>query len=326
MTEPSLPPQHIIAFDVGKQALEVATLPRDKPRSIANQSAAIRRVLQAEIRRNEREVLGPILVICEATGGYEHALLALANELQLPIHRAEGRRVRLFAQAHGLRAKTDPLDAAIIARFARQADCSMLYSLPSVEQQALSALVTRREELLQMKLAEQNRLEHHTSGPILVSIRYMIDVCKQQIKAIEQHLGVLIRQSPELSHKNQLLQSLVGIGDVTARTLMATLPELGTLSKGQAASLTGLAPYNRDSGNTNQHRHIAAGRFAARRCLYMAATVAINKNPVLRAKFQQLTQNGKPYKVALVAIMRKMIIILNAILKQQKPWKHAQIT
>jgi len=315
MTEASSQQQHIIAFDIGKQTLEVATLPQAKPRSIANQNAVIRRVLQAEIRRNKREALGPILVICEATGGYEHTLLVLADELELPVHRAEGRRVRLFAQAHGLRAKTDPLDAAIIARYARQADCSMLYSVPGAEQQRLSVLVTRREELLQMKLAEQNRLEHHPSGPIRASI-----------KTIEKHLSLLIRQSPELAHKNALLQSLIGIGDVTARTLMASLPELGALSKGQVASLTGLAPYNRDSGNSNQHRHIAAGRFAARRCLYMAATVAINKNPVLRAKFQQLTQNGKPYKVALVAIMRKMIIILNAILKQQKPWKHAKTT
>ena len=326
MTEPSSQQQHIIAFDIGKQTLEVATLPQAKPRSIANQSAVIRRVLQAEIRRNKREALGPILVICEATGGYEHTLLVLADDLGLPVHRAEGRRVRLFAQAHGLRAKTDPLDAAIIALYARQADCSMLYSVPSAEQQRLSALVTRREELLQMKLAEQNRLEHHPSGSIRASIKTMIAACKQQIKTIEKRLSLLIRQSPELAHKNELLQSLIGVGDVTARTLMATVPELGALSKGQVASLTGLAPYNRDSGNSNQHRHIAAGRFAARRCLYMAATVAINKNPVLRAKFQQLTQNGKPYKVALVAIMRKMIIILNAILKQQKPWKHAKTT
>ena len=202
----------------------------------------------------------------------------------------------------------------------------MLYRLPSAEQQALSALVTRREELLQMKLAEQNRLEHHISRPVRASIKSMVDACKQQIKSIEKSLTALIRQSPELAHKNQLLQSLIGVGDVTARTLMATLPELGALSKGQAASLTGLAPYNRDSGKTNQVRHIVAGRFAARRCLYMVATVAIAKNPVLRTKFQQLTQNGKPYKVALVAIMRKMIIILNAILKTNQPWEYAKKT
>lgn len=123
-------------------------------------------------------------------------------------------------------------------------------------------------------------------------------------------MSSLIRSDAELAHKNNLLQSLIGIGPITARTLLATMPELGNLSKGQAASLIGLAPFNRDSGKTNLHRHICAGRFQVRRCLFMAATVAIAKNPKLKRKFQELTERGKPYKVALIAIMRKIIVIL----------------
>jgi transposase len=278
------------------------------------------------MRRNTKEGLGPILVICEATGGYERLVLEQAHYLGLDAHRAEGRRTRLFALAHGYRAKTDPLDAKIIARFAQKTDCSLLYELPSPEQKKLTALVGRREDILTMKLGEQRRLKTQDDKDVKKSLRAIIKMLHKQMLDIEKKLSALIKESKNLANKNALLQSLVGVGTVTARTLLATMPELGTLSKGQAAALIGLAPYNRDSGATNQRRHIKAGRFAARRCLFMAATVAINRNPILKKKFQQLTENGKPYKVALVAIMRKMIVILNAILKSQTPWKGIQTT
>lgn len=312
---------HIIAIDVGKYELEVATIPPSAPKTISNTKAAILKLLKAEQRRNKRQNLPPILLICEATGGYELLLLGLAFEMNIISHRAEGRRVRLFAQAQGLRAKTDPLDAAIIAAFAEKTDCSMSYVPPAPAEKALMALVKRRGELLNMKLAEQRRQEHSSEKVINKSRCDIIKMLQKQILLIEKEMANLVSADAKLAHKNSLLQSLIGVGPITARTLMATMPELGSLSKGQVASLIGLAPYNRDSGQTNLRRHICAGRFQARRCLFMAATVSIAKNPILKRKFQDLTAMGKPYKVALVAIMRKIIVILNAILKTNEPWK-----
>jgi len=310
---------------VGKYELEVATIPPDRPRSIPNTKAAILKELKAQQRRNVRLALPPILVVCEATGGYERMLLELAHELGLEAHRAEGRRVRLFALLTGQRAKTDPLDAAVIASFAQKSDYLIRYVPPSPVEKKLVALIARREELLKMKLAEQSREEHMSDPLIVKSLRTVITMLKKQLKLLETKIASLIRSDAELVRKNNLLQSVIGVGPITAQTLLAKMPELGTLPKGQAAALIGLAPFNRDSGQTNRPRHICAGRFEVRRCLFMAATVAIAKNPVLKRKFQNLRERGKPYKVALIAIMRKMIVILNAILKSDQPWKGAKI-
>lgn len=326
MTQTENPYKHIIAFDVGKHRLDTATLPAGGNGEIPNTRPAIRRFLRAQIRRNAKENLGNMLVICKATGGYEKPVLEVACELGLTLHRAEGHRVRLFAQAHGMRAKTDPLDAQIIARFAREAECLTRYAPPSADQKKLTGLMKRREEVLNMKLAEQNRLENQDDKDVKKSLQDIIAILHKQILLIEKKISGLIETSAPLAHKEKLLRSLIGIGPVTSRTLLATMPELGTLTKGQAASLIGLAPYNRDSGASNKRRHIVAGQFAARRCLFMAATVAIAKNPVLKKTFKKLTERGKPYKVALVAIMRKMIVILNAILKSNQPWHGLQNT
>lgn len=179
MTQISNLNNHIIAFDVGKHELEVATIPSSPPKSISNSKASIRKFLKAEQKRNVRLELPPILVICEATGGYERLLLELAHELGLEAHRAEGRRVRLFAQVSGQRAKTDPLDAAIIAQFAQKTDCLIRYVPPSPLEKKLVALVARREELLKMKLAEQSRQEHIGDRLIKKSLDTMIKTLKK---------------------------------------------------------------------------------------------------------------------------------------------------
>lgn len=330
MSEQTPAYNHVIAVDVGKQTLELATHPTSIRHTLANRRGVIKRFLRAEQAREGRSLgqkqdLGAMIIVCEATGGYEQTLLDCALEIGINCHRAEGRRVRLFALAHGLRAKTDPLDAGILLKFARQTDCSRLYRPASKAHKTLAALVKRREELMQIQLAEQNRMEH-ASGDVQKSIRALLAMIKRQMKTIDLKMAETIKACPDLARKNQLLQSVTGVGVKTARTLLATMPELGTLSKAQAASLTGLAPYNRDSGKAQYRRRIVAGRFAARRCLFMAATVAIAKNPVMKAKFNDLSARGKPYKVAIVAIMRKLIVILNAILKENRPWNHAEIT
>lgn len=319
---PEEPFECIIAVDVAKDHLDYCVMPGQCAGRIKNTAAAARAFLRRHVGDGSKRTL----LVCEATGGYERALIAAAQGLALPIHRAEGRRIRLFAQARGLRAKTDTLDARIIADYASQAGKLRLYQPPTPERQALTALVNRRDELLEMRLKEESRQALQQDNRVRASLDRVIACLKRQLKQIEVEIAALIENSNALAHRNRLMQSLAGVGRVTAMTLMATMPELGTLSKGQAAALAGLAPYNRDSGKTNLRRRLAGGRFKPRRCLFMAATVAIKHNPVLKKNFKALIQRGKPYKVALVAIMRKMIIILNAILKTNQPWKGANAT
>jgi len=312
----------IIAVDVAKDHLDYCVMPGQHTGRLKNTAAAARTFL----RRHGGDGSKRALVVCEATGGYERALIAAAQSRDLPVHRAEGRRIRLFAQARGLRAKTDTLDARTIAEYASQAGRLRLYHAPPPERQALAALVDRREELLEMRLKEESRLAMQQDNRVRASLDTVIACLKRQLRQIEDDIAALIKNSKLLAHRNRLMQSLAGVGRVTAMTLMATMPELGALSKAQAAALAGLAPYNRDSGKTNLRRRLAGGRFRPRRCLFMAATVAIKHNPVLQKHFKALIQRGKPYKVALVAIMRKMIVILNAILKTDQPWRGANTT
>ncbi len=315
---------HIIAVDVGKTELEVFILPGERRCTIPNKPKAIKALLNRERRRNQAEQLGPMLLVCEPTGGYEQKLLQLAWDQDMVCLRACGRRVRAFARAMGRFAKTDKIDAELLARFAQKADKLMLWAPPSPAQQCLIQLVARRTDLLDMLLAEKNRQEHPGTARVRQSQNRLIALIKAELKDIEAEINATIKQDPELAHKARLLASFKGVGPVTIATLLAYMPELGSLSKSQVAALAGLAPYNDDSAQSNRPRHIKAGRAQVRKCLYMVATVASRHNPVLKAVFQRLRNNAKDYKVALTALMRKIIVILNAMLKQQQPWKHAQ--
>lgn len=309
---------HIVAFEVSKAELVVHTLPADRQQRLVNTAAAVRRLLKAEQRANARLGLGPMLVVCEATGGYERHVIDVAQSLELAIHRAHGSRTRLFARFNGKLAKTDAIDAGLIARYALTPDLP-LYTPPSPQQAALRQLRQRRDEIGQMLRMELNRIEHASLKRLKTSLTRHKAWLEDELKAIQAQIAELIAQSPELNRKATLMQSVKGIGPLTAAAILAYLPEIGTLSKQTAAAIAGLAPIARDSGQHNGKRHIAGGRATLRASLYMAALVARHRNPALRAFAQNLKARGKPNKLILTAVMRKLIVILNAVIASGQP-------
>jgi transposase len=310
----------VVAFEVSKENLTVHSLPADRQRTIANKLSAIRRLLQAEIGKGE----GPLLVVCEATGGYERPVLAIATEMGLPCHRAHGARVRSFANYLGLAAKTDRIDARMLALYGLKTDGLRLYQRPAAEQQALRALKARRDEIQQMLIAETNRLEHASHLVVARSLKAHIRSLRTALAKFEAEIAALLRATSWLARKAKLMQTVIGVGPVTATALLAYLPELGRLTKGEAARLTGLAPIAKDSGKSSAPRHVEPGRAAVRRTLYMAAGIAMRYNPTLSAFAARLKARGKPFKVVVTAVMRKLVVILNAILRDDQPCKHAQ--
>ncbi len=315
---------HVIAFDVGKESLSVHILPSGESLTLNNSALAVRRLLKTEQQRNAKLGLGAMLVICEATGGYEKTVLDAAIALGLDCHRAHGSSVKAYARFRGRQAKNDVIDAALIAQYGRQKPDLRLYQPPRPEEAALRALVGRRSELKEMMGAEQARLEHVTQTAVRKSLKTHLTALKAELSAIEQEIEGLMRQDESLHTRARLMQSLAGIGPVTASTILAFMPEIGQLPGGAAAALAGLAPYDRDSGKDRGRRHIFAGRGQIRTCLYMAATAAIRSHAIFRSFATRLTQRGKPFKVAITAVMRKLIVILSAMLKANEPWKHAK--
>jgi transposase len=322
MTPNPSPFNHVVAFEVSKARLVAHALPADTQCEIANTRSAARRLLQAEAKRNGKGGLGPLLVVCEATGGYERHVLEAAAALGLPCHRAHGARVRFFARYLGLAAKTDPIDARMLALYGLRTERLRLYAPPAPEEEALRALKDRREQVQQMLIAETNRLDHAHPG-ILAGLRAHIRSLQIALKALETGIAELVRATAELADKARLMQSVIGVGPVTATAFLAYLPELGSLTKGQAARLTGLAPINRDSGASSAPRRTEAGRTGLKRALYMAAGIAMRRNPALAAFAARLKSRGKPFKVVVTAVMRKLVVILNAILRDNQPCKHA---
>lgn len=309
---------HVVAFEVSKAELVVHTLPADAQHRIANTPAAVRRQLRREQRANLKLGLGPLLVVCEATGGYERHVLAEACALGLAVHRAHGSRTRLFARFHGYAAKTDGIDARLLARYGLTPNLP-LHVPPSPEQAALRQLRQRRGDLQQMLRMELNRTEHASLKRLSTSLARHAAWLKQELKAIDAEIAQLIRQSPELDRKARLMCSLKGVGPNTAAAILAHLPEIGTLAKPTVAAICGLAPIANDSGQHNGRRHIAGGRAALRAALYMAALVARHHNPTIKAFADTLRTRGKPNKLILTAVMRKLIVILNAIVASGQP-------
>lgn len=315
---------HLVAFDVSKESLAVHVLPGDGQHQIANKPKAIRKLLLREMHRNAKAGLGPLLVVCEATGGYERHVLEICGELDLPVHRAHGARVRHFARYMGLLAKTDPIDARVLALYGLNAPGLRLYQPDSPEIGILRELRTRRQQVQQMLTAERNRLEHVRHAGVTRGLKAHIASLRKTLAAIEAEIAAHIEASDTLATKVRLMRSLKGIGPVTATTLLACMPELGTFSKGEAACLAGLAPIANDSGTSRAPRHVEAGRAAVRPTLYMAAIAAMQHNPLMRSFAASLQQRGKPFKVVITAVMRKLIVTLNAILRSGQPWRHAQ--
>jgi transposase len=253
-------------------------------------------------------------VICEATGGYEKPVVRALHRAQSPITVVEAGRVRHFAKAKGLRAKTDPIDAAVLSEYGRtfKPDAT---PAPTAQQSRLAELSTRRLQLLDTLTSETNRAEHYTDPLCVRQSRQLVKLLEKQIAACDAEIQTLIAADDALKTKAERLDAIPGVGQITAATVLAELPELGKISDAAAAALVGVAPFNRDSGNQSGVRSIAGGRKTVRCALYMATLSAVRHDAILKAFYTRLRAAGKKPKVALVAAMRKLVILMNRLLK-----------
>lgn len=301
-----------IGIDVAKAQLDIAVRPTDaqwtSPHDEAGISALVARL----------QALQPTLVVLEATGGLELPVATALAAAQVPTAVVNPRQVRDFAKAVGQLAKTDALDAQLLARFADVVRPTPR-TLPDAEAQELAALLTRRRQLVAMRTAEQQRLG--TARPaVRPRIQTHLAWLRDELRSLDADLQQRLRVSPLWRDQHGWLRSVPGVGPVLALTLLAHLPELGTLDRQPIAALVGVAPLNRDSGTQRGRRGIWGGRAAVRATLYMSTLVAVKHNPVLAPYYTRLLAAGKPKKVALVACMHKLLLILNALLRQEGPW------
>lgn len=304
---------HFIGIDVSKQWFDVALhgAKPAKPERFPNSGEGF-----AGFAGRFAAELPDALVVMEATGGYETALLGFLLALRVDVHRAEPRAASYFIRSLGKRAKTDQIDALALARYAQERQQSLrLARIPDPAQAMLSLLLSRRSDLIATRAAEQTRLQHPRYAPLKAMLEDSLDFLKGQLAQLEQQIEALIELSPAMTAKYAVMTGFKGVGKNTAFTLLACMPELGSLTRRQAASLAGVAPHPRDSGKTQGYRATRGGRYGVKRALFMAAMAARRFNPTLREFYERLIQNGKKPIVAIVAIMRKLIVILNAKLR-----------
>ncbi len=301
-----------VGIDVSKATLDVASLPNAESWAVTNDDLGLAELTPRLV------ALAPVLVVLEATGGFETLAAITLAKAGLPIAVVNPRQVRDFAKAMGQLAKTDALDAGILAAFAQRMRPEPR-PLPDEAAQLLESLLTRRRQLVDMLTAEKNRLGF-ARGPVKRDINRHIRWLEKRLADVDGDLKDAIAASPLYHAKAALLRSVPGVGPVTTITLLASLPELGQLSRQQIAALVGVAPMNRDSGARRGKRMVWGGRAPVRAVLYMAALVGIKHNPVLRQFYDRLRAAGKPFKVAVTACMRKLLTILNAMLHQNRRW------
>ena len=303
-----------IGIDVSKQLLEVAVHESDFRYRCPNRSSAFTELVAELI------ALRPARIVVEATGGLEKPLVAALHAAGLPIVVVNPRQVRAFAKAIGQLAKTDRLDAAVLAHFAA-AIKPPLRPLKSKEEQELEALLGRRGQLVEMLVAEKNRRHSATSEAVRQTIKEHLDWLADRIAELDEQLQARLLSSAVWQNKDAILQSVPGIGPVVSFSLLADLPELGALNRQRISKLVGVAPLNCDSGQQRGVRHIFGGRARVRSMLYMAALTALRFNPVIKEFYQRLVAKGKPHKVALTACMRKLLSIVNLMVRNQTSWK-----
>jgi transposase len=306
----------VVGIDVSKDRLDVHVAPSGEAFCVANDVAGV------EELAGRLAALSPTLVALEATGGFETLAVAQLAAAGIPVAVINPAQVRSFADAMGKRAKTDPIDAAVIARFAAASDVKAK-PLSDEQTQLLAALVTRRRQITAMIVAEEARLKQALGRKLKQSITRLLTALRRELRSLDADLDGQIRASPAWRLKEDLLSSVPGVGKGIARTLIAELPELGSLDRRQIASLAGLAPFTRQSGKWRGKSFIGGGRASVRAALFMGALVASRHNPVLKAFRDQLVARGKPKIVAIVATARKLLTILNAIIRDQKPWQIA---
>jgi transposase len=302
-----------IGIDIAKTQLDVAVRPSGEHRQCRRDEPGMAALVKELVAEK------PALIVLEATGGLEVCVVSALLQAELPVVVVNPRQGRDFAKATGRLAKTDRLDADVLAYFG-EASKPTPRPLPSAQQRQLDALIGRRRQLVDMLVAERNR-----AGIALpkaqASLERHITWLEAELSDLESELQHLIRQTPAWRERDDLLQSVVGVGMVTSTSLLALLPELGQLSHKQIAALVGVAPFNRDSGQHKGKRMIGGGRAEVRSVLYMATLSATRFNPTIRTFYQRLVAAGKPKKVALVAAMRKLLTMLNAILRDKRPWQ-----
>jgi transposase len=305
-----------VGIDVAKAELVVAIHPTNERWTVANDERGVRTLVE------RLRTVPPTLIVLEATGGYELLAVAALVAAALPVVVANPRQVRDFARGTGQLAKTDRLDADILATFAERVRPAVRL-LPDAEAQELDALLTRRRQLLEMLGAERNRLGQvfgKGKRPVKKSLTAHIAYLERELKSTDHELGDLVRASPAWRERDDLLRSVPGVGPVLSRTLLADLPELGRLSRREIAKLVGVAPLSRDSGTFRGRRFVQGGRASVRAVLYMGALVATKRNAIIGAFYRRLVAAGKPKKLALVACMRKLLTILNTMVRTHQPW------
>lgn len=305
--------QTFIGIDVAKDSLALFVDSLNQHSDCLNQTKDLRKLAK------EFKKLDPTLIILEASGGYESLAATVFSEFELPFAIVYPLRVRQFALGAGIIAKTDDIDAETIAHYGRVVNIQSKL-LHSDQLLQLHALTTRRQQMIEIRLAEQNRLETAHSS-MHSNIKNHLDWLLTQIEELEAEIEIQIKKDESLQEKDQLLQSVPGVGKVLSSTLIGELPELGELSNKQIAALVGVAPFTRDSGTWNGKRFCKGGRNSIRRILYMATISASRFNPIIKEFYDNLLKNGKLKKVALIACSRKLLVTLNAMVRNNSPWQ-----
>jgi transposase len=305
-----------VGIDVSKDRLDIAVRPSNESFSVGRNAAGLEQLI-ARLRQ-----LSPRVVALEATGGFETVVAAALSAAGLPVAIVNPAQIRAFARAIGQRAKTDPIDARVIAHFAEATNLEPR-PLPD-EQTRLSAdLVGRRRQIIEMMGAERQREQRLSAPRLKKSIARLVKALEKELASLDTDIGDAVRGSPAWRAKEELLASVPGVGPVISHTLIADLPELGQIGGKQITALVGLAPFTRQSGKWRGKSFIGGGRTDVRAVLFMGALVAKQHNPVLKAFFDRLIAAGKPKMVALIAVARKLLTILNAILRDNRPWQTA---
>lgn len=302
-----------VGIDVAKEKLDIAVLGEKKASQVGNDEDGIAKLIK------KLQTLNPELIVVEATGGYQRAVVLGLYEAGLPVAVVNPSRVRQYARASGLLAKTDKLDAFNLAEFGKQMK-PRRFEAKSEAGRYVSALMVRRRQVEEILKAEKSRLRT-VHAEMRGSVERIIEVLKEEIKRLEKDLDRFMKENEEWQEQEQILTSAKGVGRVTAATLLAELPELGKLDRKKIAALVGLAPMNADSGKKRGYRKTKGGRMEVRNVLYMSTLVATRYNPLIQAQYQELLRRGKVKKVALTACMRKFLTILNAMMRDKVPFR-----
>lgn len=304
--------EHYLGVDMAKETYVVAGLPPNAPREFENAIAGHQSLLE-HLPKDKT-----VLIVVEATGGYERSLVGHLVGAEQHVAVVNPRQVRDFAKSLGHLAKTDSIDANVIRRFAES-----IKPIPKVfddDQEELRELIQRRRQLVEQRTAEKNRIKTVISKSVTQSLQRQLDAIAQELKEIEKEMFKLVSNDDEWHDKFQRLKNVPGVGDQTAATIIAELPELGELNRQKISALVGVAPFNCDSGNYTGKRHVWGGRSGLRATLYMAALSAMRYNPAIKQFAQRLKSKGKPHKIVHTACMRKLLVILNTIVREESEW------